>query len=267
VAETPGPRTSNTVCLTFDVEEFDVPLEYGHWIPADEQDGVAATGLRAVLRLLDELALPATLFCTALFAERHAELIRRAATAHEIASHGVRHLGLEPGDARRSRERLERLVGGSVVGFRAPRMARLGAAELVAAGYAYDASEHPTWLPGRYNRLGAPRRAARRDGLYSVPASVTPLLRLPLFWLSFKNVPGWSIRLASAWTLRADGYLVLYFHPWEFADLSTYALPRYVRRVHGHRLVGRLAKYLRWLSARATFVTVAEFERTRRPRA
>jgi peptidoglycan/xylan/chitin deacetylase (PgdA/CDA1 family) len=271
VARGPVPRSgvgsSNHVCLTLDVEEFDVPLEYGRWIPADEQDGVSAAGLRAVLELLDELAIPATLFCTALFAERHPELIRRAAAAHEIASHGVRHAGLAPGDPRRSRERLERVLGAPVRGFRAPRMAAVAAAELVAAGYAYDASGHPTWLPGRYNRLGALRRAARRDGLYSVPASVTPLLRLPLFWLSFKNLPGWLIRLASAWTLRADGYLVLYFHPWEFADLSAYPLPRYVRRVHGPRLVRRLARYLRWLSARATFVTLAEFERTRRPRA
>jgi peptidoglycan/xylan/chitin deacetylase (PgdA/CDA1 family) len=228
---------------------------------------VSATGLRAVLRLLDDLAVPATLFCTALFAERHAELIRRAAAAHEIASHGVRHAGLEPGDARRSRERLERVVGAPVRGFRAPRMARLPAAELVAAGYAYDASEHPTWLPGRYNRLGAPRRAARRDGLLTVPASVTPLLRLPLFWLSFKNLPGGLIRLASAWTLGTDGNLVLYFHPWEFADLSAYRLPRYVRRVHGAPLGRRLARYLHWLRARATFVTMAELERTWRQRA
>jgi hypothetical protein len=159
------------------------------------------------------------------------------------------------------------MLGVPVRGFRAPHMSEVAAAELAAAGYAYDSSEHPTWIPGRYNRLGVPRRAVRRDGLLSVPASVTPLLRLPLFWLSFKNLPGWLIRLASAWTLRADGYLVLYFHPWEFADLSAYPLPRYVRRVHGPRLVRRLARYLRWLSARATFVTLAEFERTRRPRA
>src|SRR5262245_1699419 len=174
------------VCLTFDVEEFDVPLEYGHWVPADEQDGVSAAGLRAVLRLLEELAVPATLFCTALFAERHPELIRQAAAAHEIASHGVRHAGLAPGDPRRARERLERVLGAPVRGFRAPRMAPVAAAELAAAGYAYDSSEHPTWIPGRYNRLGTPRRAAWRDGLLSVPASVTPVLRLPLFWLSFK---------------------------------------------------------------------------------
>ena len=146
-------------------------------------------------------------------------------------------------------------------------MASVAPAELVAAGYAYDASGHPTWVPGRYNRLRAPRRAARRDGLYAVPASVTPLLRLPLFWLSFKNLPGWLIRLASAWTLRVDGHLVLYFHPWEFADLSAYGLPRYVRRVDGPRLGRRLAGYLRWLSGRATFVTMTQLERARRPRA
>ena len=75
------------------------------------------------------------------------------------------------------------------------------------------------------------------------------------------------IRLASAWTLRVDGHLVLYFHPWEFADLSAYGLPRYVRRVDGPRLGRRLAGYLRWLSGRATFVTMTQLERARRPRA
>jgi hypothetical protein len=134
--------------------------------------------------------------------------------------------------------------------------------DLRAAGYAYDSSEHPTWLPGRYNRLRAPRRAVLREGVLSVPASVTPLVRLPLFWASFKNLPGWLIRLASAWTLRADGYLVLYFHPWEFADLSAYRLPAYVKRLHGADLLGRLGEHLRWLRRRAVFVTMSEFDRT-----
>lgn len=250
--------------LSFDVEEFDAPLEYGISIPETEQAAVSATGLRLVLGLLAELGIRATLFCTADFAERQAPLIQEAAALHEIASHGVRHAGLEPGDLRRSRERLERLVGVAVRGFRAPRMARVSPADLRAAGYAYDASDHPTWVPGRYNRFRAPRRAALRDGLLSVPASVTPLVRLPLFWASFKNLPRWLIRLASAWTLWADGYLVLYFHPWEFADLSAYALPIYVKRVHGATLLARLAGYLRWLGTRGAFVTMSEFDRARR---
>ncbi len=249
------------VLLSFDVEEFDLPLEHGRWIPDEEQHAVSAAGLRAVLALLDDLAVPATLFCTAAFAERHAGLIRAAAARHEIASHGVRHAALGPGDLQGSRERLERLTGRPVRGFRAPRMAAVAPAELLAAGYAYDASGHPTWVPGRYNRLRAPRRAARRAGLLEVPASVTPLLRLPLFWLSFKNLPVALIRLASAWTLDADGYLALYFHPWEFAELGAYRLPGYLARPDGRRLGARLRGYLRWLGRRAVFRTMSAFER------
>jgi peptidoglycan/xylan/chitin deacetylase (PgdA/CDA1 family) len=254
-------RSRPEVLLSFDVEEFDAPLEYGGWIPEAEQDAVTVAGLHRVLTLLAELGIRTTLFCTAGFAERHAGLIREAAGRHEIASHGIRHADLEPGDLQGSRERLERVVGGAVRGFRAPRMTPVSAADLRAAGYAYDSSEHPTWLPGRYNRLGAPRRVALREGVLTLPASVTPLVRLPLFWASFKNLPGWLIRLASAWTLRADGYLVLYFHPWEFADLSAYRLPVYVKRIDGARLLGRLGEHLRWLRARAVFVTMSEFDR------
>src|SRR5262249_60776374 len=121
--ERAGGRSRATVLLCFDVEEFDAPLEYGISIPETEQAAVSATGLRLVLALLAELGIRATLFCTADFAERQAPLIQEAAALHEIASPGVRHAGLEPADLRRSRERLERLVGGAGRGVRGPPLA------------------------------------------------------------------------------------------------------------------------------------------------
>ena len=81
-------RPRPEVLLSFDVEEFDAPLEYGGWIPETEQDAVSVAGLRLVLALLAELGIRTTLFCTASFAERQAGLIREAAHRHEIASPG-----------------------------------------------------------------------------------------------------------------------------------------------------------------------------------
>ncbi len=108
----PFPSASSfTPCLVCNLLSQVWRLEYGYRIPAEEQDEVSVASLRMALGLLDELAVPATLFCTALFAERHPELIRRTAATHEIASHGLRHARLEPGAPRRSRERLAQVVG------------------------------------------------------------------------------------------------------------------------------------------------------------
>jgi hypothetical protein len=99
-----------------------------------------------------------------------------------------------------------------------------------------------------------------------VPASVTPQVRFPLFWIGFKTFPSWLIRAASARCLAADGYLSLYFHPWEYTDLAKYKLPRYVKRPDGAALLAKLESFLEWLTARARCVTFAEFDAAVRPR-
>src|SRR4029450_10700054 len=148
-------------------------------------------------------------------------LIRRTAeSGHEIASHGYSHTGFQDSDLERSRAALEEISGAPVRGFRMPRMGRIAPERLLAAGYRYHSSENPTWIPGRYNLLRAPRTARLEGDLLCVPASVTPRLRLPLFWIIFKAIPRPLFRAAAARTLDADGYLSLYFHPWEYTDLS-----------------------------------------------
>ena len=57
--------------LSFDVEEFDTPLEYGKNMSMDEQMHVSETGLRAVLGLLEAHQVTATFFTTANFALHH----------------------------------------------------------------------------------------------------------------------------------------------------------------------------------------------------
>ena len=170
------------VSLSFDFEEFDLPREHGAEILTDEAVRISADGAHRLLDLLARHEVRATAFCTQVLAVQSPEMVRRLiAGGHEVAAHGLEHS--DPGDPRQCREELERICGCPVVGYRSPRMAAIDEAALAAAGFRYDASLNPTFMPGRYCHLTSPRTPFVREGLCEVPASVTPLLRLPLFWL------------------------------------------------------------------------------------
>lgn len=212
-----------------------------------------------MLDLLDQLNVTATFFCTAYFALQHQDLIRRTAVRHEIASHGYYHNRFVPEDLERSRVALEGVCGVPIRGYRHARLRPLDASLVRDAGYLYNSSENPIWLPGRYNNLRRPRVTHFEGGLLNMPLSATPLVRFPLFWLAFKNVPPVLMRTASAWTLKTDGYINLFFHPWEFTRLAEYRMPFLAKSVDGVALLNRLKRYLVWLSARARFVTFWEY--------
>lgn len=234
------------VCLSFDFEEFDLPREHGVAIPTDEAVRISADGACQILDLLARHGVRATAFCTRTFAEGAPETIRRlVAGGHEVAAHGLEHSN--PGDPRRCREELERICGCPVIGYRCPRMEAVDDAALVAAGYRYDASLHPTFLPGRYCHLASSRTPFVRKGLREIPASVTPFLRLPLFWLSLHLLPERFYRMMARRTLSHDGTLVLYFHPWEFSSelpkrAAGLKVPRHVRVNLGRPMVERLER-------------------------
>lgn len=253
-----GPPKA-TVLLSFDAEEFDLPAERGINISQAEQFDVGARGLEVVHRLLTDSGATATFFTTASLAAHSPDLVRKVATHHEIASHGLIHKAVPPTDYLRSREALEAIVNKPVVGFRMPRMAPVDEPALAAAGFRYHSSTHPTWLPGRYNNLRMPRGYSTQGPLVSIPASVSPIIRFPLFWLSFKNFPQLIYRHAARRVLATDRYAVFYFHPWEFVDLSKYNLPAHVARHCGQPLVDRLSRFIDWLKPRAAFSTFDHF--------
>jgi len=252
-----APRAVSLV--TFDVEEFDAPLDRGRVLDMPAQLRTGAEGFTRILDLLDDLDATATLFITANLAQHAPELVRRAAERHEIASHGFMHRSFEVGDLARSRDALREISGQAVRGFRRARLQATDPAAILAAGYRWDSSENPIWLPGRYNNLAKPRTIYRKGDLVELPTSASPRLRVPLFWLAMKNLPMPLIRSASAACLRRDGYLSLYWHPWEFLDLRDSGLPWYMRRPDGERFVERVAAYLRWLRERSSLLTVSEF--------
>ncbi|HZY80138.1 MAG TPA: polysaccharide deacetylase family protein [Cyclobacteriaceae bacterium] len=244
-----------SVVLTFDVEEFDVPNEYGHPISLAEQIEISRIGTIAILDLLSILDVKATFFTTAQFALHAGDVVKRIASeGHEVASHSYFHDKFNDGDLLRSKLELEQISGVRITGFRMPQMMPVSRKDLVAAGYRYDSSIHPTYIPGRYNRLSEPRVIHLADGLVEVPASVTPALRFPLFWISLHVLPLWLYLVLCRRTLTHDGYLNLYLHPWEFVNLkdARYRLPWFMTKNSGSPLLDRLRAIIQHFKASGT---------------
>ena len=243
------------IFLSFDIEEFDAPSEYGKPLPLDAQITISTQGTLAVLAVLARHKIHATFFCTAYFAQQQPALIHRIAQeGHEIASHGFYHADFLPEHLKRSKDVLEAITEKPVQGFRMPRMMPVDDAELLAAGYRYDASLNPTFIPGRYNRLCAPRTPFMRNGLLHLPGSVTPRLRIPLFWLAMHNLPFRIYKALCRYTARRDRYLSLYFHPWEFIGLrpkAKFGLPGYITRHSGSEMLQRLDRLITYLKKNA----------------
>lgn len=253
------------VLLSLDVEEFDIPEEYGQRVDPESRLRVSAEGLVRFLDLLDRLDITATCYTTVYFAANQPSLFRRMAGRHEIASHGVSHSDFVKGDLLQSRLELERLSGREVMGFRRPRFGPVDSGEVLAAGYRYNSSENPIWLPGRYMNFFKPRLPYYSGDLLNLPVSASPVVRYPFFWLSFRNSPLWLFRAMSLWTLRSDGYLNIFFHPWELSDLGGWRLPFYVKRSSGEKMLAKLEEYLGWLKRHAAFTTSAAFAARQRP--
>lgn len=251
------------ILLSFDIEEFDMPAEYGVEISKEEQLRISTEGLVILLDLLKSKDVKATFFVTGVFAINCSELVRRMVEeGHEVASHGFYHTEFAPEDLLRSRETLEQVSGSKVEGYRAPRMRPPEDSLIKDAGFSYSASLNPCFLPGRYNNSSEPRSIFRRGGLIQVPASVSACMRIPLFWLSMHNFPMWIYRFLCRRALKHDGYLCLYNHPWEFSDelKNMKYLPFVARNNSGSKLVERLGGLIDYFKVRGEkFSTISSY--------
>jgi len=247
------------ILLSFDVEEFDLPLEYKQTISLSEQLEVGKAGLDITAAILHDFKIPCTLFTTANFAIYFPESIAEMALHHEIASHTYYHNSFKEADLLLSKQKLEEIAGTMISGLRMPRMQPLDMKAVKAAGYDYDASVNPTLIPGRYNNFHLPRTIYREYAVTRLPASVTPNVRIPLFWLAFKNFPYSLFKKLAIQTLRHDGYICLYFHPWEFTNISSYLLPGYIKNICGIRLQNMLRKLISDLQKEGEFITIRDY--------
>jgi len=249
------------ILLTFDLEEFDLPLEFGCPISDEDQINVTNNGLQRLTRLLSKYNIPATFFTTAFYADKNKELINSLSANHEIASHSKCHSDFKETDPFDSKIEIERITGKQVHGFRMPQFRKIDISIIKAAGYSYDSSINPTFIPGRYNNLFTKRKIYldTRSNLIEIPVSVSPLIRFPLFWLSFKNIPLPIYHFMCKMAIRKDSYLHLYFHAWEFDDLESFNLPGYIKNPSGKPFSERFEKLIVKLRNTGDFLTISGF--------
>ena len=253
------------ILLSFDIEEFDMPLEYKGEISFEEQISVSQQGLENILNLIKKHQVKATFFSTVVFAEHSPHLVKRLISeGHELASHTWYHSKFETADLKKSREKLQELFSTEITGLRMPRMMPVSDQQVAQAGYRYNSSINPTFLPGRYNHLKISRTYFKKNNVLQIPASVTPNFRIPLFWLSFHNFPLWLYKKWVRRVLKKDHYLNIYFHPWEFAEIKKpeYKLSGITTKNTGVEMVKRLDDFLGWLKEKNNpFVTFQEFQK------
>jgi len=239
-----------------------MPLEYGYPISFTDQITISIKGCHEILDLLKKHNVKATFFSTVVFATNAAEIICRInKEGHELASHGFYHSTFEIEHVAQSKIELEKLSGQKIEGYRMARMKPVDSHAITNAGYVYNSSLNPVYLPGRYNNYFKPRTLFKEGHLLQIPASATPYIRFPLFWLSFHNLPiiiyQWLCRI----TMWKDNYLNIYFHPWEFTDLKQerFCLPKLVTRKTGPEMTDRFDQWLAWCKKRGyTFSTLRE---------
>lgn len=257
------------VLLSFDIEEYDVPREYGvEWDPIGQGMEVSRYGTVRILDCLKECGVRGTFFCTTNFAQHAPDIIERIVReGHEVASHGCDHSDPQPEHVIVSKRLLEAQTGQPVYGYREPRMFPVDIQELKRQGYEYNASLNPAFIPGRYMHLDMPRTWFYEDSLLQIPASVSPCFRIPLFWLALHNFPLGVYRHLVRRTLRYDGYFNTYFHPWEFYPLGEHPewkMPYIIRHNAGDPMYERLKAVISDLRSHgAEFVTYHEFAQTK----
>ena len=111
------------ILLSFDIEEFDGPLEHGVDYSLEEGMKVSVEGTNIILDILKANDVRATFFCTGNFAENAPDIIQRIMDeGHEVACHGVDHWQPKESDFALSKEIVENVSGITVTGYRQPRM-------------------------------------------------------------------------------------------------------------------------------------------------
>lgn len=238
----------------FQVSAFEAVVQPRDWPRHESRVG---RNTERMLRLFGDAGVKATFFVLGWVGERHPSLVRAiAAEGHEVASHGYAHRLVYDqtveefrDDVRRSRALLESIVGGPVIGYRAPSFSitersRWALDVLIEEGYLYDASiypiyhdrygipdapRHPHWIERPAGRLlEVPGSTVRMAGV-NMPCGGGGYFRLLPYWWT-----RWAVRHLNEFEQRSA---VFYIHPWELdADQPRLPAKALSRFRHYHNL-------------------------------
>ncbi|SDT96716.1 XrtA system polysaccharide deacetylase [Desulfobacula phenolica] len=275
------------ILLTFDVEDwfqvenFKEYIEFSTW---DSLDLRVEKNILKILDLLDSFPFKpkATFFILGWIAQKLPGLVRQIhKRGHEIASHGFDHSLCKNltgknlfRDLKESKNILEKIIGNTIFGFRAPSFAVtneiLNAIE--KAGYTYDSSFNSFSGHGRYGTIDL-SRAEKKDACYKInnnffelPVSNMKLKHkiLPLGGGGyFRLFPFCFFKIGMKEVLKKDNAFVFYAHPWEF-DISQ---PRVEKAAWGfkfrhyinlHKTERKFRKLVEYFS-RHKFVTCMDY--------
>lgn len=191
-----SPSPERRVSFTFDLED--------HRSGLDRESRYVSVTYR-VLEFLSRTSTRGTFFVVGTVAQEFPDLIRAIAHGgHEVAFHGHDHTPLyldEPAKFSRetadSKRFIEDLIGGKVVGYRAPIFSLIQgtawcADRLAGAGFTYSSSVLPAANP-RNGYAGAPRHPFRwPSGIIELPVPVSNIAGVTLPYLGgvyFRYLP------------------------------------------------------------------------------
>jgi len=242
------------VSITIDCEEWNSPHLRGKQDPDHNNTRFSRLGNEKLLALFRKHNIKATFFITGFYADHEPEDVQRiAAEGHEIACHGYEHhyrnrvFDIET-DVKKAKETLERISGTKVVGFRSPQAqySQKLLEVLDQAGFVYDSSLHPAYLPGYYNHRHLPLNIHKPSTLAitEIPVAVMPRSRLPIVWMFMRNLGVWYTQLGVNALVKKNINPNLYFHSWEFTKMRSKTVPFYFTRHTGQRFVRMLEKFI-----------------------
>lgn len=243
------------VSITIDCEEWNSPFLRGKKDENHNSTVFSKLGNEALLELFKKQEIKATFFVTGYFAEREPEQVRRMIKeGHEVAAHGYEHhyRGRKfdmYADVIKAKKVLEKITGIPIKGFRSPQAQY--SIELLklldGAGYEYDSSLHPAYLPGYYDHSKKPlwiHKPLTDLKITEIPIAVMPNLRLPIVWMFMRNLGVRYTQLGVDALEKRGINANLYFHSWEFVAMKSKAVPFYFTRNTGRRFVRMLDKLI-----------------------
>lgn len=193
------------------------------------------------LEFCDSIKARATWFCLADQAARNKGLVRQIADrGHAIGLHGHTHKRMFQlnqktfmQETARAKAFMEDMLGGPIIGFRAPEWSLRRGAEhywegLAGMGFRYDSSRAP--ILGLGSVKWGRRPYLLENGLWEMP----PLAfgPMPMWGWPFRTAPEPILRRALKWAAMSPGG-VLVLHPWEL----DYPQPRLRGAPLAHRFV------------------------------
>jgi len=247
--------------ITIDVEDW-VQSTWDRNLPISER---SAINTRAILQILQESGVRATMFILGKFAKAFPSVVKEIrADGHEVACHGYGHIEIFrqssdefAEDIRISKDILEQILGEPVRGYRAPdfsivRNTLWGLEILADLGFEYDSSIFPV----SHSRYGIPQWPtsptqvclSESKSIIEVPIATFPFLgkNWPIGGGGYHRLlPGFISRTLAKRVMALTPF-VFYCHPYEldhraFKDVHL-SIPFHVRV---HQGLGR-----RWFKDR-----------------